>query len=154
MRQLNMRQQGASLIVALIFLLVLTVAGLTAVRFAILEERMASNMQFKHSAFQLARSETEVWLSEFHGLVLKGEAGAMGKAYETSASQDLPAKTTAENADINGKVGYLNSSCRNEKGSSEGGDEFSCMNFELSVVAKMEGGAASSQVQGFTLMNQ
>src|SRR5690554_7337500 len=42
-------QRGASLIVALVFLLVLTAAGLTAVRFATLEERMASNAQDRKS---------------------------------------------------------------------------------------------------------
>lgn len=50
-------QQGAVLLVALIFLVVLTVAGVTAMRFATIEERMASNVQFRNQAFQSALSE-------------------------------------------------------------------------------------------------
>ncbi len=58
-------QQGAVLLVALIFLVVLTVAGVTAMRFATIEERMASNVQFRNQAFQIAQSELRYQLLEF-----------------------------------------------------------------------------------------
>lgn len=54
---LNKNQNGAVLIVALVFLVVLTVAGITAMRFSTIEERMASNIQFRNQAFQITQSE-------------------------------------------------------------------------------------------------
>lgn len=58
-------QHGAVLIVALVFLVVLTVAGVTAMRFSSMEERMASNTQFRNQVFQIAQSELRYQLLEF-----------------------------------------------------------------------------------------
>jgi len=49
-------QQGASLIVALLFLVVLTVLGLVAVRSSTLHERMAGNDRDKATAFEAAEA--------------------------------------------------------------------------------------------------
>jgi type IV pilus assembly protein PilX len=48
------RQQGAALIMGLIFIVVLTVLGVTAARMAGLEERMAGNMRDRALAMQAA----------------------------------------------------------------------------------------------------
>lgn len=58
----TIKEQGAVLVVTLIFLVVLTVAGVTAMRFATSEERMASNVQFRSQAFQLSLSELRAQL--------------------------------------------------------------------------------------------
>jgi type IV pilus assembly protein PilX len=50
------RQEGASLIVALLFLIVLTVLGLVAVRSSTLHERMAGNDRDKATAFEAAEA--------------------------------------------------------------------------------------------------
>lgn len=50
------RQAGASLVVALLFLLVLTVLGLVAVRGATLHERMAGNDRDRATAFEAAEA--------------------------------------------------------------------------------------------------
>lgn len=59
------RQRGAVLIFCLVFLLVLTLMGVSSMESTILEERMAGNMQDYSAAFQAAESaltEAEQWL--------------------------------------------------------------------------------------------
>lgn len=59
------RQGGAILIFCLVFLLVLTMMGVTSMESAVLEERMAGNMQDQNAAFQSAETSlqaAEAWL--------------------------------------------------------------------------------------------
>ncbi|MGD8644843.1 MAG: PilX N-terminal domain-containing pilus assembly protein [Chromatiales bacterium] len=49
-------QQGSALIISLLFLLLLTVVGVTAIRNSTLEERMAGNMRDLNIAFQAAEA--------------------------------------------------------------------------------------------------
>lgn len=59
-------QRGAVLIFCLVFLLVLTMMGVTSMESAVLEERMAGNMQDFNAAFQAAESSLETgenWLT-------------------------------------------------------------------------------------------
>jgi len=60
------RQRGAVLIFCLVFLLVLTLMGVSSMESTVLEERMAGNMQDYNAAFQAAESaltEAEQWLA-------------------------------------------------------------------------------------------
>lgn len=60
------KQHGAILIFCLVFLLVLTMMGVTSMESAVLEERMAGNMQDFNAAFQAAESSLQTgenWLS-------------------------------------------------------------------------------------------
>ncbi len=50
------RQHGASLVIALMFLIVLTILGLVAVRSSILQERMAGNDRDRAIAFEAAEA--------------------------------------------------------------------------------------------------
>lgn len=50
------RQEGAALVVSLLFLLIMTVVGVTALQVASLEERMSGNMRNRNLAFQAAES--------------------------------------------------------------------------------------------------
>jgi len=161
-------QRGASLIVALIFLLVLTAAGITAVRFATLEERMASNTQFRAMAQQLAQSEIRAQLQLFNG----GAAGrapllsAQGAAAHALSDEQreilaLPATSrqpVAPDAVIDSDaadfsrhdVRFLRQApC--EDGSST--KLFTCTFFEVATTARMNGGAESSQHQGIVFMS-
>lgn len=54
--QVVVRERGASLVVALIFLIILTVLGLTAMRVATMEERMSGNSRDRSLAFQAAEA--------------------------------------------------------------------------------------------------
>jgi type IV pilus assembly protein PilX len=63
--QMRGRQKGAILIFCLVFLLVLTMMGVTSMESAVLEERMAGNMQNQNAAFQAAETSlqaAESWL--------------------------------------------------------------------------------------------
>ncbi len=58
-------QQGVALIMALVFLVLLTILGLTALNTTSLEEKMAGNVKDKNAAFQAAEagiSGAESWL--------------------------------------------------------------------------------------------
>lgn len=60
------KQRGAVLIFCLVFLLVLTMMGVSSMESAVLEERMAGNMQDFNAAFQAAESSLQTgenWLT-------------------------------------------------------------------------------------------
>ncbi len=60
MSQINVRgQQGATLIVALVFLLAMSLIALTSLNTATLEEKMAANLQSNITVFQAAESAAE-----------------------------------------------------------------------------------------------
>ena len=50
------RQHGVALIMAMVFLMILTIIGVTVMSTTSLQEKMAGNVQDKHSAFQAAES--------------------------------------------------------------------------------------------------
>jgi Tfp pilus assembly protein PilX len=52
----NKRQNGSALIISLLILLVLTIIGVTALNSSVMEEKMASNFQTGHIAYQAAES--------------------------------------------------------------------------------------------------
>jgi type IV pilus assembly protein PilX len=54
------RQTGATLIVGLVLLLVLTVIGISGMNTATMEITMASNMQFQQDAFQAAEDAIDI----------------------------------------------------------------------------------------------
>ena len=169
MLRVPLHQRGASLIVALIFLLVLTVAGLTAVRFATLEERMASNTQFRSMAHQLAQSEMRAQLRRFNtsaagraSLLNAQNAAAHGLTADQLTNLALPDTSrlpVALDAEIDPadaefsqhSVRFLSQRIC-EDGSS--GDKFSCTYYEVATTARMAGGAESSQTQGIVFMQQ
>lgn len=53
-------QQGMALIVALVFLLLLTLIGLNSMQNATLQERMSSSVQFRNQSFQQAEAALRV----------------------------------------------------------------------------------------------
>ncbi|MFQ5939645.1 MAG: PilX N-terminal domain-containing pilus assembly protein [Alphaproteobacteria bacterium] len=73
------RQQGVALIMAMVFLMLLTILGVTAMTTTSLQEKMAGNVQDKHTAFQAAESALRV-----------------GESYvQTTATTALPTFTAA-----------------------------------------------------------
>ena len=65
-QQSRQRQRGVALIMALVFLMILTIIGVTALSTTSLQEKMAGNVQDKNTAFQAAESA----LREAEGVVL------------------------------------------------------------------------------------
>jgi len=72
-------QRGVSLLIALMFLLMLTLLGLTASNVAVMQERMAGNLVQSNEAFQLAESTLKAVESDvFNGICLGGGSGGFG----------------------------------------------------------------------------
>jgi len=63
------RQRGTILITALILLLVLTMLGVTAMNTTSLQEKMSSNLQAIHRAFQAAESGIDLVIIDGNALV-------------------------------------------------------------------------------------
>lgn len=57
---LRTRETGATLVVALVFLVVLTIAGITAMQFSTMEERMAGNSQSRNTIFQATQNSIQI----------------------------------------------------------------------------------------------
>ena len=165
-------QQGAVLLVALIFLVVLTVAGVTAMRFATIEERMASNVQFRNQAFQSALSELRYQLLALNQNLAnrapllvareKGLFSALGATHpDRQANPDLlkiHPDSTLERSPLPNKMNnniqerWVRSTT--EPGPCEGsGQDFVCQDFEISAIATLPGGANSSQAMGINFIN-
>jgi Tfp pilus assembly protein PilX len=158
-------QRGATLLVALIFLLVMTAAGVTAMRFATFEERMTSNTQFGNQMFQQAQSEIRAHMLDFNTNVALREPLLRAKDQNLAPRDDaslaanptlrsLPAtaklpfalavKTQNIDIDANEVRFAVETLC---PGSSA--EKFSCLNYEIQVVAQL-GTANSRQTQGIT----
>jgi hypothetical protein len=71
---INLKQQGATLVVGLVLLMILTILGISGMNTATLELTMASNAQFHQDAFQAA--ETGIDLAMANG----GLGAAIGGA--------------------------------------------------------------------------
>lgn len=54
------REQGMALIVALVFLLLLTLIGLSSIQNSTLQEKMSSSVQFRNQSFQVAEAALRV----------------------------------------------------------------------------------------------
>lgn len=165
LKKLPTGQQGATLIVALVFLLVMTAAGVTAMRFATFEERMTSNTQFSNQMFQQAQSELRAHMLEFNTdvalraplLLAKDQDPAPRDATALAANptlKDLPltarlptglsVKTQNIRAANNTVRFAVETLC---PGSSA--EKFSCLHFEMQTIAEL-GTANSRQTQGIT----
>lgn len=171
-RQLTIRhrQQGATLIVALIFLVVLTVAGVTASRFATFEERMASNSQFRNQAFQQAQSEIRAQMFDFNTSqeLRQPLLNAMDKPTTSKTAAALLADptlavlpdTTKDKQLLTPKMTDMNLASNSVRYTQENPcddgsslEKFICIGFELNAKAELTGGSNSWQSQGLSFQN-
>lgn len=102
----SLRQQGATLIISLIFLVLLTLVGVTAMQSTILQERMAGNARERNIAFQaseISLRDAEVYMVgksvwDFttactNGLCAQGNMPDW-KTYAWNGSKDVAMATT------------------------------------------------------------
>ncbi|BCG23000.1 hypothetical protein TUM18999_11910 [Pseudomonas tohonis] len=171
------RQAGATLIVALVFLVVLTAAGITAVRFATNDERMASSNQFRNTAYQQGQTEIRSQLLRLNVVANRQPlmSATSGTLATTSNEDDpnwvgslsrfpslmrpislasivaLPASGNSENAQTNTirSVGQLDCASFG-KGYSFG--NYTCQQYEIKATTRI-GGALSDQAQGLVFFN-
>jgi Tfp pilus assembly protein PilX len=165
LNKLPARQHGATLIVALIFLLVMTAAGITAMRFATFEERMTSNTQFSNQMFQQAQSELRSHMLEFNTnvalraplLLAKDQNLAPRTPTDLAANPTLNALPETARLPTGLSVKTQNIRAANNTvrfavetlcpGSSA--EKFTCLHFEMQTIAEL-GTANSWQTQGIT----
>jgi hypothetical protein len=80
------KQQGAALLVALSFLVVITLISLTAMRSSTTELRLASNNEERASAEQVAQSAVDSAISNPTNLIVSGVVGKTNKTISLSVS--------------------------------------------------------------------
>ncbi|WP_397376925.1 PilX N-terminal domain-containing pilus assembly protein [Pseudomonas sp.] len=165
--QLNaafIHQTGATLIVALIFLLVLTIAGVTAMRFSTFEERMASNTQFRNQVFQQTQNELRSQLLAFNASLANRAPllAAMNQPRESvenlaelpmlpSSSRQAVLLTPITGAQTADNTVRFTREVMCDDGSSI--PDFVCMDFELNAKTELESGTYSWQTQGIMFQN-
>lgn len=160
------RQSGSSLLITLVFLTILTAAGIAAVSLSTSEERMASNAQFRTVAYQGAYSEILAqidFLNKDATRIWPVKAYDMPQLQSSAAGYDarLPFKRQSINTGI---PTYLTSTTQaagtNSKSLTYIGErpaeassfeKFSNYAFELNVKRELSSGAYSDQVQGFNI---
>ncbi|MGQ7815621.1 pilus assembly PilX family protein [Metapseudomonas furukawaii] len=154
-------QNGSSLIIALVFLGVLTAAGLAAFTLSTTEERMSSNAQFRGAAFQTAYSEIRAQI-EF----MRKDATRIDsvRAYDRPKVSPIDPKLPEKRLPLEDLAERLNSSnvpggattidltyLGERVAESSSLDKFYNYAFELNVKRELNGGAYSDQVQGFNI---
>lgn len=151
------KQRGATLIIALIFLLILTAAGITAVRLSTTEERMASNSQFRGASFQLAQSEIKAQLLNFNQNVanrtplqaaMNQGSAAIARFPDRLADQPLTAQINSAGLTQSSKVNFMAKPDCATLGLGDSFESFSCRQYEMTTRSTLTGGAYSEQVQG------
>lgn len=163
--------RGSALVMSMIFLLVLTIAGVTAMRFATLEEKMAANSQASAHVFQQAQSEIRTQLkhlataagrNQLNSLdypTMPKEANSTTLKYmpETASQREYLAVASTEtstnlisNINDNRQIRFIRDGHCGD-GSSIG--KFICIDFEIEVEAELSNGVYSHQAQGFTFKN-
>ena len=135
------KQSGATLIVGLILLLVLTVLGVSGMSTARMEVRMAGNTQYRQDAFQLAESGIDLAIA--------------GGGYTTTAGgstidwlgtdYDRKVVTTFETATPLSSVAF-------SMGNTAGGGSVMAYHFEADSQGKAPRNANAAQRQGFYVL--
>lgn len=163
-------QHGATLLVALIFLVVLTAAGITAARFATNEERMASSNQLRNTAFQLGQTELRSQLANFGSQANRGplqtaidrtQANATTEPNATMRQRfpdlrifaSLTALTSAQSLTQTNQLRSLGTVDCASLGGGYSFESFTCRQYEINARSTLAGSAYSDQTQGFVFFN-
>jgi type IV pilus assembly protein PilX len=86
----NDRQRGVALVIALVFLLLLTILGITAMSTTSLEEKMAGNVKDRNSAFQSAEITLAAGESWVANLLDKPSFPSQSTGLYLTSSTDQP----------------------------------------------------------------
>ena len=154
-------QKGSSLIIALVFLAVLTAAGIAAFTMSTTEERMSSNAQFRGAAFQTSYSEIRAQLEFLRKDATRIDSvRAFDRPRVSPVDSRLPEKrqpltnltTRLNSTNIPGGNTNVNLTYLGERvAESSSLDKFYNYAFELNVKRELTSGAYSDQVQGFNI---
>ena len=128
-------QHGATLVVGLVLLLVLTVVGVSGMNTATMEITMAANTQFQQDSFQLAEDGVDLMLAN--------------RMYSTN---DADPRNTLDwtgdpNADRRAVSNYLED--RNTPAPGSSGGEIEAFHFDVTSVGRGPRGAQTEITQSF-----
>ena len=154
--RLRNKQRGSALITALIFLVILTILGVSTMTTSRLEIKMAANTQFAHQAFQAAESGIAQALDfiendDSNSLLVTSSTTGVDTDYYFNQSANGAYTNTADS------LKYLEKSRANVlyevsakvvDGFSLGGP-FSAYHFRILATGQSSAGSESQNVQGF-----
>lgn len=154
-------QNGSSLIIALVFLGVLTAAGIAAFTLSTTEERMSSNAQFRGAAFQTTYSEIRAQIEHMRKDATRIDSV---RAFDQPRVSPIDTKLPEKRQPLANLAGRLNSThvpagdttvnltyLGERVAESSSLDKFYNYAFELNVRRDLSSGAYSDQVQGFNI---
>lgn len=154
-------QNGSSLIIALVFLGVLTAAGIAAFTLSTTEERMSSNAQFRGAAFQTTYSEIRAQIGHMRKDATRIDSvRAYDRPKISPVDPNMPEKrlpledltSRLNSSNIPGGTTTVDLTYLGERvAESSSLDKFYNYAFELNVRRELSGGAYSDQVQGFNI---
>ena len=130
-------QTGATLIVGLVLLLVLTVVGISGMNTATMEVAMAANTQYQQDAFQAAEDAIDIAIAT--------------RVYSTGAPRIIPFLNTA-NYDRQAITTYLDGRNTPSFGSSSG--ELDAFHFDIVAVGRGSRNAQSQHNQSFYVVGR
>lgn len=150
------RQRGSALITAMVFLVILTILGVSTMTTSRLEVRMAANTQFAHQAFQAAESGIEEALDFIetdttNSLLDTASTAGVNTTYYFNRDDNGPytnpsdSLTYLEKTDAN--VLYETSG-KVVSGYSLGGP-YAAYHFRIQATGQASAGGESQNVQGF-----
>lgn len=115
------RQNGAALFTALMFLIIITMLSLAAMRSSVIELRMASNQELKNTAFQRAQAVVDATIGDSTNMPTLADVGATNcMASEPSAGDASVCDATGVDLDDN----YLGTMTAYFDGSTENGEVY------------------------------
>ncbi|HZF28850.1 MAG TPA: PilX N-terminal domain-containing pilus assembly protein [Gammaproteobacteria bacterium] len=135
------KQGGATLIVGLILLLVLTVLGVSGMNTSRMEVRMAGNTQFRQDAFQLAESGIDIAIASgaYNTTSAASTVDWLGTEY------DREAETTFRTAVPLSAVAF-------SMGNTAGGGSVMAFHFDVESHGKAPRNAAAAHQQSFYVL--
>lgn len=143
---LPQRQSGIVLVVGLVFLLVLTIIGVTSLRTTTLEERMAGNLQQRTVAFQDAEAKIALVLKSLNSHQQNLSTN------DTCASPDPSTFPPAVNPDVVSSYhtceAYIGSSVPGRLTNSAEGGQTSLLHFRIESESTTVGNANVTLQQG------
>lgn len=131
------QQTGATLIVGLVLLLVLTVVGVSGMKTATMEVAMAANTQFQQDAFQLAEGAVDIVV------------GSRDYTTETSTTLDF---TNVPNFDRGAVTVYRGNTDVPDAAFSA--DEIEAFHFDITAVGQGPRNAQSTHTQSFYVVGR
>lgn len=140
------KQNGVVLVVGLVFLLVLTIIGITSLRTTTLEERMAGNLQQQTVAFQDAESRVAALINTLNAGTVNLSANDSCQTIDTETN---PGSNNSQAiASFHTCPEYIGTSMAGRMTNTAEGSQTSLLHFRLESTSTTVGNATATVQQG------